>query len=68
MTVQYKADFNKLQWESPIEGVRHKYINKIIYVFVWLNAPKRCHPIGVKRDTMAISLKDKWKLNMKIQK
>ncbi|MHB9098286.1 MAG: cupin domain-containing protein [Syntrophales bacterium] len=24
MTVQYKTDFDKLEWESPIEGVRHK--------------------------------------------
>ncbi len=28
MTLQYKADFNKLDWESPIEGVRHKYIDQ----------------------------------------
>ena len=28
MTVQYKADFDKLEWESPIEGVRHKYIDQ----------------------------------------
>jgi hypothetical protein len=26
MTVQYKTDFDQLQWESPIEGVRHKVI------------------------------------------
>lgn len=24
MTVQYKVAFNELEWESPIEGVRHK--------------------------------------------
>ncbi len=28
MTVQYKAEFEKLEWESPIEGVRHKYIEQ----------------------------------------
>lgn len=28
MTVQYKADFDKLEWESPIDGVRHKYIDQ----------------------------------------
>jgi quercetin dioxygenase-like cupin family protein len=28
MTVQHKADFDKLEWESPIEGVRHKYIDQ----------------------------------------
>ena len=28
MTVQYKAEFDKLEWESPIEGVRHKYIDQ----------------------------------------
>jgi quercetin dioxygenase-like cupin family protein len=28
MTVQYKADFDTLEWESPIEGVRHKYIDQ----------------------------------------
>lgn len=28
MTAQYKADFDKLEWESPIEGVRHKYIEQ----------------------------------------
>jgi quercetin dioxygenase-like cupin family protein len=28
MTVQYKADFDKLEWESPIEGLRHKYIEQ----------------------------------------
>jgi len=28
MTIQYKADFDKLEWQSPIEGVRHKYIDQ----------------------------------------
>lgn len=28
MAVQYKAEFDKLKWESPIEGVRHKYIDQ----------------------------------------
>lgn len=28
MKIQYKADFAKLEWESPIEGVRHKYIDQ----------------------------------------
>ncbi len=28
MTVQYKAEFDKLEWESPIKGVRHKYIDQ----------------------------------------
>jgi len=28
MIFQYKADLNKLDWESPIEGVRHKYIDQ----------------------------------------
>jgi quercetin dioxygenase-like cupin family protein len=28
MTIQYKVDFDKLEWESPIEGVRHKYIDQ----------------------------------------
>lgn len=28
MTVQYRVDFDKLDWESPIEGVRHKYIDQ----------------------------------------
>ncbi len=28
MAVQYKAEFDKLEWESPIEGVRHKYIDQ----------------------------------------
>ena len=28
MTVQYKVDFDKFAWESPIEGVRHKYIDQ----------------------------------------
>jgi hypothetical protein len=28
MAVQYKADFDKLEWESPIVGVRHKYIDQ----------------------------------------
>jgi hypothetical protein len=28
MAVQYKVDFDKFEWESPIEGVRHKYINR----------------------------------------
>ncbi len=26
--VQYKVEFDKLKWESPIEGVRHKYIDQ----------------------------------------
>ncbi len=28
MKIQYKADFDKLKWELPIEGVRHKYIDQ----------------------------------------
>ncbi|MDD5312744.1 MAG: cupin domain-containing protein [Dehalococcoidia bacterium] len=28
MTFQYKADFSKLEWEIPIEGVRHKYFDR----------------------------------------
>lgn len=28
MTVQYKAEFDKLEWESPIKGMRHKYIDQ----------------------------------------
>ena len=28
MKVQYKAEFNKLEWESPIKGVRHKCIEQ----------------------------------------
>ena len=28
MTVQYRAEFDKLEWESPFEGVRHKYIDQ----------------------------------------
>lgn len=28
MTIQYKAEFDKLEWESPITGVRHKYIDQ----------------------------------------
>jgi quercetin dioxygenase-like cupin family protein len=26
--VQYKADFAKLEWESPVAGVRHKFIDQ----------------------------------------
>jgi quercetin dioxygenase-like cupin family protein len=28
MKIQYKIDFEKLAWESPIAGVRHKYIEQ----------------------------------------
>jgi hypothetical protein len=28
MTVRYKAEFDKLEWESPMIGVRHKYIDQ----------------------------------------
>ena len=28
MTVQYKAEFDKLDWDSPLEGVRHKFIDQ----------------------------------------
>ena len=28
MTVQYRVEFDKLEWESPFEGVRHKYIDQ----------------------------------------
>jgi hypothetical protein len=28
MMVQYKVEFDKLEWESPIMGVRHKYIDQ----------------------------------------
>jgi quercetin dioxygenase-like cupin family protein len=28
MTIQYKADFDKLEWEYPVAGVRHKNIDQ----------------------------------------
>jgi len=28
MIDQYKADFPNLPWQSPIEGVRHKYLDQ----------------------------------------
>jgi len=28
MPFQYKTDFDKLDWESPISGVRHKYLDQ----------------------------------------
>ena len=28
MAIQYKADFDQLDWQSPIEGVRHKVIDQ----------------------------------------
>jgi quercetin dioxygenase-like cupin family protein len=28
MTVPYKIDFAKIDWESPIAGMRHKYIDQ----------------------------------------
>lgn len=28
MATQYQVDFSKLQWESPIPGVRHKYLDQ----------------------------------------
>ena len=28
MEIQYKVDFDKLEWKSPIKGVRHKYIDQ----------------------------------------
>ncbi len=28
MTCQYKADFSHIDWECPIEGVRHKYLDQ----------------------------------------
>lgn len=28
MSLQYKVDFDKLEWTSPISGVRHKYIDQ----------------------------------------
>ena len=28
MTVQYKTEFDKLEWESPIKGVRHKFVDQ----------------------------------------
>jgi ethanolamine utilization protein EutQ (cupin superfamily) len=28
MTVSYKIDFAKIDWESPIAGMRHKYIDQ----------------------------------------
>jgi quercetin dioxygenase-like cupin family protein len=28
MTIQYKADFDQLAWESPMAGVRHKQIDQ----------------------------------------
>jgi len=28
MVVQYKADFDRLEWESPIAGLRHKYLDQ----------------------------------------
>lgn len=28
MTVSYKIDFSKIDWESPLTGMRHKYIDQ----------------------------------------
>lgn len=28
MAVQYKAEFDKLHWQSPVAGVRHKVIDQ----------------------------------------
>jgi quercetin dioxygenase-like cupin family protein len=28
MKVQYKVEFDNLEWESPIQGVRHKYVDQ----------------------------------------
>jgi len=28
MRLQYKADFSNLEWESPIKGVKQKYIDQ----------------------------------------
>jgi quercetin dioxygenase-like cupin family protein len=28
MAISYKVEFDKLQWESPINGLRHKYIDQ----------------------------------------
>ena len=28
MTVQYKVDFDQLDWEVPFEGIRHKYLDQ----------------------------------------
>ena len=28
MRLQYKVDFSNLEWESPLEGVKHKYIDQ----------------------------------------
>jgi quercetin dioxygenase-like cupin family protein len=28
MRTRHKADFSQLEWESPLEGVRHKYIEQ----------------------------------------
>jgi quercetin dioxygenase-like cupin family protein len=28
MNVRYKADFSKMEWESPLKGVRHKYMDQ----------------------------------------
>jgi quercetin dioxygenase-like cupin family protein len=28
MTVQYRAEFDRLGWESPLKGVRHKYLDQ----------------------------------------
>jgi quercetin dioxygenase-like cupin family protein len=28
MNTQYKIDFDRIEWESPIAGVRHKYIDR----------------------------------------
>jgi len=28
MTIQYKIEFDQLEWTSPIKGVRHKYIDQ----------------------------------------
>jgi quercetin dioxygenase-like cupin family protein len=28
VTIRHKAEFDKLEWESPVRGVRHKYIDQ----------------------------------------
>jgi quercetin dioxygenase-like cupin family protein len=28
MMIQYKVEFDKLEWETPFKGVRHKYVDQ----------------------------------------
>ena len=66
--LQYKVNFEGINWEDPIEGVKCKIFKYGEKKYALLYIQKKCHLIGVKKDIMDTFSKVSSKLNTKMKK